>query len=98
MPSSPELLQACGKVRLPEVDHEMEPEQLRRTARHVAIPTEIPINLPGESVNPDQRIRQIGGAELPREGRVRNQGAVIRHHRLAEQPREDQKNAIEKPV
>ena len=54
MPAAPEILEAGGEVRLAEVDHEVEAEQLSAAAGDVAVAAEIPVDLEGEGVGAEQ--------------------------------------------
>src|ERR1700686_918677 len=54
VPSPPEILEASGKIGLAKIQHEMEPEQLRSAPSHITVSAEIPIDLPGKSVDPNQ--------------------------------------------
>src|SRR5712692_9114948 len=84
VPATPKVLQARGKIRLPEVDHKMKPEQLRAAPRDAAVAAKIAIDLPGKSVHGQQCHRNARRAELSTERGIRNDGAVISNYALAE--------------
>ena len=83
MPTVPEFLEAASKVRLAEVDHEMEAKQLSAAAGEVAVTAEIAVDLPGESVHGDQQT-DAAMPELSGKGGVGQQRAVIGDDALAE--------------
>src|SRR5260370_40060969 len=84
VPAAPKVLQARGKIRLPEVDHEMKPEQLRAASRDAAVAAKIAIDLPGKRVHGQQCHRNARRAELATEPGIRNNGAVISSYARAE--------------
>ena len=53
MPAPPEILQACRKIGLAEIDHKVKSQQLSSPAGDVAVAAEIPVNLPGKGVSPE---------------------------------------------
>src|SRR5689334_1757457 len=85
MPASPEILQALSQIWLAEVDHEMEPEQLRASARDVAVTAEVGIDLPCKGVHRQQDYWKARRAKASGEGCICNQSAIVRDHTLPEQ-------------
>src|SRR4051812_44475608 len=53
VPAAPEVLQARRQVRLAEIDHEVEAEELGAAAGDVAVAAEVAVDLPGERVGAD---------------------------------------------
>ena len=98
MPAAPEILNAVRKIRLPEVHHEMETQHLRASPGNVAVAAEVAVNLPRECIHPQQSDGQTRFPERSAKGRIRNQGAVIRDHALAEQSLQNQQQAIKSLV
>ena len=84
MPSTPEILQTRGQIRLAEIDHEVKAQQLGAPARDIAITAEISVNLKRECKHPDQRSGGIV-AEFAVESRIRQIGRIIGNHRFAKQ-------------
>jgi hypothetical protein len=98
MPPAPEVLQARREIRLAEVDHEMEAEQLCVPAADVAVPAEVAVDLPGKRVRADQHHREIRRSHGPGEGGIREKGAVVGDNRLSEQARENQQKPVEESL
>ena len=98
MPAPPEFLQARRKIRLAEVDHEVEAHQLGAAARDIAITAEVSVNLPGEGVRPEKNDPEVGLSKLAAKRRVRQQRAIVSNHAFANEPRNNQHEAVKKAV
>src|ERR1700739_2028703 len=98
MPAPPKILNAVSKIRLAEIHHEMEAEQLGASPRDIAITAEVAINLPCERIHPQHGDRQTRPPESSTKGGVGDQRAVIGNHALAEQSLQNQQQAIESLV
>src|ERR1700693_1389518 len=98
MPAPTKILHTVGEVGLAEVDHEVEAEQLRRSTGDVAVPAEISINLPGESIGSEQHYGKTGLAKCAAKRGVGNQCAIVRNDTFAKQPFEDEQQAVKKLI
>ena len=72
----------------------MEAHQLRRAARDVAVAAEIAVDLPGESVNSQQRGSETRYAELARERLVGDDGAGVSDDAFAEKAGENENQSV----
>ena len=63
VPAPPEILQARGEIRLAEVDHEVEAQQLRAAAGDIAVAAEVAVDLPGECIAPRQHGQAAAGPD-----------------------------------
>src|ERR1700688_1969652 len=88
MPAPPEILQACCKVWLPEIYHEMEAQQLRAATSYVAVSAEISVNLPRKCVAANQ-CRPTVVPKRPSEGGVCQVCAIISDNSLSEKSHQD---------
>src|SRR5260370_40507717 len=70
VPAAPKVLQARGKVRLAEVDHEMKPQQLRAAPGDAAVAAKIAIDLPGKPVHGPPCHRHARLTKLATERRI----------------------------
>src|SRR5215471_6260952 len=70
VPATPKILQADRQVRLAEIDHKMEAQQLCAASGQVAVAAEVAIDLPGEGVYANQCGPTVI-AELSTESRIR---------------------------
>src|ERR1700730_1509837 len=95
VPAPPEILNAVGQVLLPEIHHKMKTHQLGTSAGDAAVPAEIAVNLPSESIGSEQHDRKARGTERSAKRSVGNEGAIIRNHALAEQAFQNQQQAVE---
>ena len=59
MPPLPEFTEARRQIGIIEIEHEFETHQPCGSARHVGIPAEIEINLPGERIRCQQRYEPL---------------------------------------
>src|SRR5207249_10303617 len=66
-----------SQVRLAEIHHEMESEQLSAAARNVAVAAEVAVDLPGKRVRPDRDGGQIRRSQPAGERRVGQERAVV---------------------
>src|SRR5690349_24181275 len=76
----------------------MKSQKLCTAARYVAVAAEVSIDLPGESVGPQQDYPEIGASELAAESRVRDQCTVVCNHTFAQQSGENQHQTIKKAI
>src|SRR5215470_9552768 len=94
MPAPPEVLQTAGEIRLPEIEHEMEAQQLGAAASQIAVAAEVAVDLPGECVHSDQDREEVP-SQAAVERKVRKIGAIVGDHRLTKESANDQHAAVE---
>jgi hypothetical protein len=75
----------------------MKPKQLGAASGNIAVTAEVRVNLPGECINANYGCQQIR-AELPTEGRIGEQSAVIGNHALPEKAQQNQHAPVEEPT
>src|SRR5437588_6042590 len=98
VPAPPKLLQAMRQIGLPEVDHEMEAQQLGATSRNIAVATEVAIDLPGKRVGSDQNNPEIRRTELATKSRVCEKSTIVRDHAFAHEAGKNKHQAVEKSI
>ena len=98
MPAAPEVLHAMGKERLAEINHKVKAEQLRATARDVAVAAEVSVNLPGKPVGSKQNDPEVGRTQLAAKCGVHQQRAIVRNDTFPNQSGENQHQAIEETI
>src|SRR5713101_1479714 len=98
VPATPEILKTIGEEGLAEIDHEVKAEQLSAAARDIAVTAEISVDLPGKCISSKQNKPEVRRAELTTKYGVCEKGAVVRDHTLADEPRKNQHQAIEKSI
>src|SRR5205823_1929941 len=87
-----------GQIGLPEVDHEMVAQQLRATARNIAVTAEVAIDLPGKRVGSDQNNPKIRRTELAAKSRVCEHCTIVPDYAFAHEARKNKHQAVEKTI
>ena len=95
MPSSPEILKTLGKVRLSEVNHEVEAEKLSAAASNAAVAAEITIDLPGEGICSEQHRHGVWSAKTAGKDGIRNERTVICDDDFPKQALQDKDQSVE---
>src|SRR5690348_8401267 len=98
MPTPPNVLKPIREKRLAKVDHEMEPEKLRTASRDVAVPAEVPVHLPRESVGTHENNPESRRSKLPAESSVGEKAAIVGDDAFPYETGENQHQAVEKLV
>src|SRR5260370_34764120 len=76
----------------------MEAQQLRATARNIAVTAKVAIDLPSKPVGSDQNNPKIRRIELAAKSRVCEQSTIVRDYAFAHQPGPNKHQAVVKTI
>ncbi len=93
VPPAPKFRGRPGKIREPEILHEVDPQQFGGPPGDIGITGKIGVNLEGEGHHADHRPVSVE-AGLGVKGIVGQDGAIIRHKHLFKEPHQHQAQAV----
>ena len=87
-----------SQIRLAEVDHEMEAQQLGAAAGDIAVAAEVAVDLPGECIGADGHDRQVRLAKLAENAALASNAQLSAITALRNRPERISIDAVEEPL